>query len=65
MYNPNTIPYCNRRTTREVERYRRKHPKLTFTQAYNKLYNTTYSEPESGLSTTIPSPKDPNSTTVD
>lgn len=41
------IPYCNRATRREVERYIKKHPKLTFTQAYNKLYHTDYAEPYS------------------
>ena len=47
MYNPNTIPYLNREIRRKVERYRRscKDKRLTFTQAYNKLFHTKYSEP--------------------
>ena len=41
----NLMPPCNRETRREVEKYMKKHPKLTFTQAYNKLYRTDYCEP--------------------
>lgn len=41
----NFMPPCNRKTRREVERYMKKHPKLTFTQAYNKLFHTDYCEP--------------------
>ena len=37
-----TLPYCNRETRRKVERYMQKHPKLTFCQAYNKLFGTDY-----------------------
>ena len=45
MYNPNEVPYWNREVRRKVERYMRKNPKLTFTQAYNKIYHTNYDEP--------------------
>lgn len=45
MFNPNEVPYTNRKVRRKVERYMKKHPKLTFTQAYNKLYHTNYNEP--------------------
>ncbi len=48
MYNPNAncIPFhVNRDTRRKVERYRSKHPELTFTQAYNKVFHTNYEEP--------------------
>ena len=45
MYNPNTIIVCNRAMRRKVEKYQRSHPKLTFTQAYNKIYGTNFSEP--------------------
>lgn len=51
MYNPNTIPYCNRETRRKVERYQKKHPHLTFTECYNKIYNTKYNEPDKGYDT--------------
>lgn len=44
--NANCIPfYLNRDTKRKVERYRNSHPGLTFTQAYNKVFNTNYDEP--------------------
>ena len=49
----NGVPYCNRQTRRKVERYMKKHPSLTFTQAYNKIYKTKYSEPYKGLDTTV------------
>ena len=42
----NEIPTLNRDMRRKVERYQRKHPELTFTQAYNKLYGTNYDEPQ-------------------
>ena len=49
------VPYCNRAETRMVEKYMRKHPKLTFTQAYNALHGTDYAEPERpGESTATP-----------
>ena len=51
MFDYNLVPNTNRETRRKVEKYRRKHPKLTFTEAYNKLFGTTYSEPPSGIST--------------
>lgn len=41
----NEVPDCNRETRRKVEKYRRKHKGLTFTQAYNQLFGTNYSEP--------------------
>ena len=40
-----TPPNTNRETRRKVEKYRRKHPNLSFTQAYNQLFGTNYSEP--------------------
>lgn len=51
MFDYNLVPNTNRETRRKVEKYRRKHPKLTFTEAYNQLFGTTYSEPLSGIST--------------
>ena len=54
MYNSNTVPYCNRETRRKVERYQRKHPDLTFTQAYNKIFGTKYNEPENYQDTSLP-----------
>ena len=51
MFNYNLVPNTNRETRRKVEKYRRKHPKLTFTEAYNQLFGTQYSEPPSGIST--------------
>lgn len=44
MFNWYYLPYCNREVTRKVKRYMKKHPTLTFTQAYNKLYHTDYRE---------------------
>ena len=44
MFNYHYLPYCNREVTRKVQRYMKKHPTLTFTQAYNKLYHTDYNE---------------------
>ncbi len=46
MYN-NMLPYINREKRRKVERYMKKHPGLTFVQAYNKMYHTDYDEPDS------------------
>ena len=43
VYN-NTPPNTNRETRRKVEKYRRKHPNLSFTQAYNQLFGTNYDE---------------------
>jgi len=40
----NTPPNTNRETRRKVEKYRRKHPNLSFTQAYNQLFGTNYDE---------------------
>ena len=40
----NTPPNTNRETHRKVEKYRRKHPNLSFTQAYNQLSGTNYDE---------------------
>ena len=51
MFNYNLIPNTNRETRRKVEKYRRKHPGLTFTEAYNQLFGTNYSEPPSWVST--------------
>lgn len=36
------IPNCNREERRKIERYMKKHPGLSFTQAYNKLHKTNY-----------------------
>lgn len=41
MYNE-LIPNCNREERRKIERYMKKHPGLSFTQAYNKLHGTNY-----------------------
>lgn len=38
------MPYCNRATRRRIERYRKKHSGLTFTQAYNRIFCTNYPE---------------------
>lgn len=51
MFNYNLAPNTNRETRRKVEKYRRKHPKLTFTEAYNQLFGTNYDEPSTGIST--------------
>lgn len=51
MFNYNLVPNTNRETRRKVERYHRKHPELTFTQAYNQLFGTNYDEPPTGIST--------------
>ena len=51
MFNYNLVPNTNRETRRKVEKYRRKHPRLTFTEAYNQLFGTNYSEPPAGIST--------------
>ena len=40
----NTPPNTNRETRRKVEKYRRKHPSLSFTEAYNQLFGTNYDE---------------------
>ena len=58
------IPSCNRETRRRVEKFRRKYPALTFTQAYNILYHTNYPEPESAEATTE-MPVDQNTTEQD
>ena len=55
MFSYNFPPNTNRETRRKVEKYRRKHPKLTFTQAYNQLFGTNYDEPSNGLDTSVPS----------
>lgn len=44
MFSYNFPPNTNRETRRKVEKYRRKHPKLSFTQAYNQLFGTNYDE---------------------
>ncbi len=53
MFNPhyNTIPFTNRKIRRKVDLYRRKHPELTFTQAYNKVFGTNYDEPREFVDT--------------
>ena len=40
----NTPPNTNREVRRKVEKYRRKHPNLSFIEAYNKLFGTNYDE---------------------
>ena len=45
MFVYNEVPNCNREVRRKVEKYRRKHKGLTFTQAYNQLFGTDYDEP--------------------
>ena len=52
MYAFNVIPPCNRETRRKVERYQKKHPELSFTAAYNKLFGTDYVEKEYTIETT-------------
>ena len=37
----NDVPFVNREIRRKVERYAKKH-NLSFIDAYNKLYNTSY-----------------------
>lgn len=44
MFYHDIPPNTNRETRRKVEKYRRKHPKLSFTQAYNQLFGTDYDE---------------------
>ena len=44
LSNYQQMPYCNREIRRKVERHMRKHPGLTFVQAYNQLYKTNYQE---------------------
>lgn len=44
MFSYNFPPNTNRETRRKVEKYRRKHPNLSFTQAYNQLFGTDYDE---------------------
>lgn len=61
----NTIPYINREIRRKVERYRKKHPNLTFTQAYNIIYKTNYSEPVEYSDTSTYSQKSYSETTSD
>lgn len=50
----NTPPNTNRETRRKVERYRRKHPNLSFTQAYNQLFGTSYDEIYKNVDTSMP-----------
>lgn len=50
----NIIVVCNRHMRRKVERYQQKHPKLTFTQAYNKIYGTSFDEPPIDENTEFP-----------
>ena len=53
MRNDNCIVVLNRDIRRKVERYQRNHPKLTFTQAYNKLFNTHFDEPIPDMNTSV------------
>ena len=54
----NTPPNTNRETRRKVEKYRRKHPKLSFTQAYNQLFGTNYDEIYKNVDTSMPTNND-------
>ena len=45
MYDPHYLIQTNREQRRKVERYMRKHPGITFTQAFNIIYHTDYNEP--------------------
>lgn len=46
MYNPNKAPLpANRKFRRELERFMKKNPDLSYTQAFNKLFHTQYDEP--------------------
>lgn len=51
----NTPLNTNRETRRKVEKYRRKHPNLSFTEAYNKLFGTNYDEMYINVDTSSPS----------
>ena len=66
MCNPdyNTIPYANHAIRRKVERYRKKHPNLTFTQAYNEVFGTNYDEPREFIDTSTPQPKRKDDTSL-
>lgn len=70
MFNPNynTIPYLNREVRRKVEKYRKKYPNLTFTQAYNKIFGTNYNEPKEIIEiidTSTPQPKRKDDTSTE
>ena len=67
MFNPhyNTIPYINHEIRRKVERYRKKHPNLTFTQAYNIIYKTNYREPVKYTDTSTCNQKNYSETVAD
>lgn len=66
MFDPyyNTIPHINREIRRKVEKYQKKHPNLTFTQAYNKVFRTNYDEPKEFVDTSTPQPKRKDDTDV-
>lgn len=53
----NNIPHVNHDIRRKVERYQKKPPNLTFTQAYNKVFGTKYDEPREFVDTSAPQPK--------
>lgn len=45
MYNPNTAPIpANRKFRKQLERFMKKYPELSYTQAFNKLFHTQYDE---------------------
>ena len=54
----NAPPNTNREIRRKVEKYRRKHPNLSFTQAYNQLFRTNYDEIYKNVDTSILTNKD-------
>ena len=58
MFSYNFPPNTNRETRRKVEKYRRKHPNLSFTQAYNQLFETNYDEIYKNIDTSMPTNND-------
>ena len=58
MFSYNFPPNTNRETRRKVEKYRRKHPNLSFTQAYNQLFGTNYDEIYKNVDTSMPTNND-------
>lgn len=67
MMNPfyNNIPHINHDIRRKVKRYQKKHPDLTFTQAYNKVFRTKYDEPREFVDTSTPKPKRKDDTSTE
>lgn len=44
--------HCNRDVRRKVEKFRRHHPEMSFTDAYNALFHTNFIDP-STIKTTV------------